>query len=110
MRAAFSSPRLPPTPPRPPGFNLLLKYMNPLVISLACNMEPVLGSLLGWAVGLPVRPSLGTLAGGALIMLCTVFVTVSSHRREQEEAHRAAAAAKIRRIMDDSEDLDDDWF
>ena len=38
------------------GFNTLLRYMDPLIISLACNLEPLIGTLLGWAAGMVAPP------------------------------------------------------
>lgn len=58
------------------GFNALLKYMAPLIVSLACNMEPLLGSLLGWAVGVVAAPGLWTYIGRLLGGLPAVHALV----------------------------------
>ncbi|KAL4448195.1 hypothetical protein ABPG75_005414 [Micractinium tetrahymenae] len=67
------------------GFNTLLKYMDPLVISLCCNLEPLIGSLLGWAAGVVSPPGAMTYVGGALIMASTFVVSYASHVREKQQ-------------------------
>ena len=88
---------LPPpalTAPQHTGFNTLLRYLSPLVVSLCCNLEPLFGSLLGWAAGVVAPPSTWTYAGGGLVMLSTGIVCVASHRREKEAAAAKAMAAR----------------
>lgn len=67
------------------GLNTLLKHLDPLIISLACNLEPLIGSLLGYAAGVVPRPGPWTWAGGGLLMVSTAVVSLASHRREQRE-------------------------
>lgn len=64
-----------------PGFNTLLRYMQPLIITLGCNVEPLIGSMLGWAVGVMAAPGAWTYVGGVLVMVSTVQVTVAAHFR-----------------------------
>jgi drug/metabolite transporter (DMT)-like permease len=58
------------------GANLCLEYVSPLVISINLLFEPLLGSLLGYAVGLEGEPDLITLFCGPLLMLSAVIVTL----------------------------------
>lgn len=88
-----------PYGPLPAGFNTLLRYLSPLVISLACNLEPLLGSLFGWAAGVVAAPGPWTFVGGSLVMLSTAVVSLASHRREQQQASREAASRAIQRIL-----------
>ncbi|KAL4418952.1 hypothetical protein ABPG77_001774 [Micractinium sp. CCAP 211/92] len=74
------------------GFNTLLKYMDPLVISLSCNLEPLIGSLLGWAAGVVSPPSAMTYVGGALVMASTFVVSYAAHMREKQ--HRSPAGGQ----------------
>lgn len=69
-----------------PGFNTLLKYLDPLVISLPCNLEPLIGSLLGWAAGVVSPPGGLTYAGGALVVASTLVVSYASHMREKRQS------------------------
>jgi hypothetical protein len=70
-----------PPPPTAAGFNTLLRYMPPLIITLGCNMEPLLGSLLGWVAGVMAPPGAWTYGGGVLVMASTVAVTLAAHYR-----------------------------
>lgn len=81
------------------GFNTLLRYHSPLIISLACNLEPLLGSLMGWLAGIVALPGPWTWVGGALVLASTATVSLASHRREQRQASRAVATAALQRIL-----------
>jgi drug/metabolite transporter (DMT)-like permease len=65
------------------NFNMLLKYVPPLVITLALNLEPVLGSLFGWAVGVAALPGPWTAVGGVAMLLATMVVSSAAAAREQ---------------------------
>lgn len=62
------------------GANLCLEYVSPLVISINLLFEPLLGSLLGFAVGLEGEPDLITLLCGPLLMFSAVVVTVGDSK------------------------------
>lgn len=75
------------------GFNTLLRYLSPLTVALAFQMEPLVGSVIGWAAGVMSPPGALTYGGGALVVVATIFVTIASADRErQEEAGKATAA------------------
>jgi drug/metabolite transporter (DMT)-like permease len=86
--------------PAAAGFNALLRYLDPLVIALALNAEPLLGSLMGFAAGVSPAPGGVTYAGGALVVSSCTIVIVAAHRREQDEHERVEAAGKIRSAME----------
>lgn len=65
--------------------------MSPLVLTLAQTLDPVIGSLLGWAFGLMAAPGLLTYIGGAVLLAATVFVTLAGAQRRKLEADAAAA-------------------
>ena len=88
----------PPLPP-PPGFNGVLAHLSPLVISLACNMEPLIGSLLGWAARVVAPPGAWTWVGGALVLASTALVSVAQHRREARERERGLTSAALDRAF-----------
>lgn len=71
------------------NFNMLLKYVPPLVVTLALNLEPALGSLAGWAVGVAAAPGPWTAVGGVAMLLATMVVSSAAAAREA-----AAAAAR----------------
>ena len=68
--------------------------MAPLVITLGCNMEPLIGSLLGWAAGVMDAPHSWTYVGGALVLASTVAVTLSAHFRRAGGAPRGWLAQR----------------
>ncbi|KAG2435052.1 hypothetical protein HYH02_012049 [Chlamydomonas schloesseri] len=76
------------------GFNTLLRYLSPLTVALAFQMEPLVGSVIGWAAGVMAPPGALTYGGGALVVAATIWVTVASAERERAEEAAKAAAAK----------------
>ena len=54
------------------SFNALLKYLNPLLIALPCTIEPLLGSMIGLALGIGSPPGIFTYSGGAVLLVATV--------------------------------------
>jgi len=64
------------------NFNMLLKYVPPLVVTLALNLEPALGSLAGWAVGVAAAPGPWTAVGGVAMLLATMVVSSAAAARE----------------------------
>ncbi|KDD74340.1 hypothetical protein H632_c1389p1 [Helicosporidium sp. ATCC 50920] len=71
------------------GLNTLLKYHTPLVLSLALTSESLIGSAMGWAVGVVALPGVWTWVGGAVVLASTVAVVLSQHVRERGELKRA---------------------
>lgn len=72
----------------------------------ACNLEPLLGSLLGWAVGVVTAPGPWTYVGGALVLASTATVSIASHRREKRQASKEAASRAIQRILSSGSDAE----
>ncbi|KAL6775781.1 hypothetical protein ACKKBG_A18460 [Auxenochlorella protothecoides x Auxenochlorella symbiontica] len=73
------------------GFNALVKYMDPLILTLVGTMEPLVGSFVGHAMGLVELPHPLTYIGGAVVLASTVIVSVAGHHRqkaEQKESER----------------------
>ncbi|GIL68446.1 hypothetical protein Vafri_21721 [Volvox africanus] len=65
------------------GFNTLLRYLSPLTVALAFQMEPLIGSVIGWAAGVLQPPGGLTYCGGMLVIAATVWVTLASTARER---------------------------
>jgi hypothetical protein len=68
--------------------NLILKWLDPLVVTLALNLEPLIGSIIGFLMGVASPPGVWTYAGGACLLVATAVVSIAADRRE-----RAAATA-----------------
>lgn len=58
------------------GINGVLKYVNPLVISVAVLFEPLIGSLIGWSLGTAQIPGLFTWVGGFFLIGGVILVTL----------------------------------
>jgi len=58
--------------------NLALRHLSPLLISVSCLWEPVLGSVLGYLVGLQGSPSIVTAVAAPLILAGGVLVTLGA--------------------------------
>lgn len=89
------------------GFNTVLRFMPPLSVSLAVQLEPPLGSLLGWLAGVSAAPGPFTWLGGAIILAATAWATVAQARRqraEQEGQRRQAVKHKSMRLPTREED------
>jgi hypothetical protein len=54
------------------------------VVSLALTLEPLFGSLLGWALGVAGAPGWRTFVGGAALVAAVGFVVVASSRRAEK--------------------------
>ncbi|GBF99716.1 drug Metabolite transporter superfamily [Raphidocelis subcapitata] len=76
------------------GFNTLLKYLSSLTISLAIQLEPLFGPVIGWAIGVASAPSPATWAGGAAVLAATCVVLASAARRQAAEAAGRARRAR----------------
>jgi drug/metabolite transporter (DMT)-like permease len=72
------------------GINAVLLHLDPLVVALAMNAEPLLGSAIGAALGVAAPPGVATLLGGALVLAAAAWVAVAGAAREA----RAAPAAR----------------
>lgn len=75
------------------GFSAVIRYIHPLTLTLACNLEPTLASFLGWAVGVTAAPGWISVFGGAVVSSGAVWASIAQGRREAAE--RAAALGKL---------------
>mmetsp|Transcript_52051 Transcript_52051/g.58138 ORF Transcript_52051/g.58138 Transcript_52051/m.58138 type:complete len:350 (-) Transcript_52051:229-1278(-) len=63
----------------------LLKYVSPLVVSTAMLCEPIIGSIIGYFVGLQPLPDVYTWIGGSILMLGLVFVIAGETKSGEED-------------------------
>ncbi|CAG9314081.1 unnamed protein product [Blepharisma stoltei] len=66
------------------AINWLLKFMSCLVISVFINFEPVIGSFIGWVVGIQPPPAIYTYIGGAIVMAGNLTVTYAGSKVKVE--------------------------
>lgn len=69
------------------GLNTCLRYISPLVVSVAVTLEPVLGSLIGWLFFDSGVPGTWTWVGGAVLMLGLLTVVVAGEQHALDEAN-----------------------
>tara|TARA_X000000368_G_scaffold317774_1_gene255132 strand:+ start:572 stop:1519 length:948 start_codon:yes stop_codon:yes gene_type:complete len=67
------------------GINAVLRWIPPLTISMMLIMEPVIGSIIGWIVGVDSVPQIWTLIGGVLMVSGLALVTFHSEPKEASE-------------------------
>jgi drug/metabolite transporter (DMT)-like permease len=70
--------------------NFLLVHLSPLLISVFITMEPIIGSVIGWALGIQGIPEALTWAGGAMIIVGNALVTVQGVTQSQEKSAAAS--------------------
>ena len=69
------------------GLNTCLRYISPLVVSVAVTLEPVLGSLIGWLFFNSGVPGTWTWVGGAVLMVGLLTVVVAGEQHALDEAN-----------------------
>ncbi|KAK5574579.1 hypothetical protein RB653_009832 [Dictyostelium firmibasis] len=67
------------------GMNAIIKYIEPVVISVTLLLEPPIGSLMGYIVGVEGLPTFFTYIGGPFIIGGCLLVTISSHIRNKKQ-------------------------
>lgn len=75
------------------GLVEVLKYMDPLVIGMAITVEPLIGSAMGWLIGVDGPPGLWTCVGGGVLIAATLWVNYAGEMRRKEEE---AGTGKVR--------------
>eukprot|EP01112_Ceratiomyxa_fruticulosa_P003030 TRINITY_DN13439_c0_g2_i1.p2 TRINITY_DN13439_c0_g2~~TRINITY_DN13439_c0_g2_i1.p2 ORF type:complete len:193 (+),score=33.70 TRINITY_DN13439_c0_g2_i1:873-1451(+) len=68
------------------GLNTILKYIDPIVISVLLLLEPPVGAVIGWIAGVSGLPALFTFLGGPLIIAGCLLVILSAYKRTSKEA------------------------
>jgi drug/metabolite transporter (DMT)-like permease len=68
------------------GVNTVLRWISPIVVSIALLMEPVLGAIIGWLWTDEVVIGLPTVAGGLLMMTGAIMVTLQETRQNASES------------------------
>ncbi|KAM9971178.1 hypothetical protein ACTFIW_011154 [Dictyostelium discoideum] len=66
------------------GMNAIIKYIEPVVISVTLLLEPPIGSLMGYVIGVEGLPTFFTFIGGPFIIGGCLLVTISSHLRNKK--------------------------
>ena len=67
------------------GINAVLRWIPPLTISMILILEPVIGSIIGWIVGVDSIPQRWTIIGGLLMISGLALVTFGSDSQEDSQ-------------------------
>ncbi len=59
------------------SINASLRWLPTILISVTLLMEPFLGGLIGWSIGVEQMPQIWTLIGGPVMVFGTILVTLS---------------------------------
>lgn len=72
----------------------MLKFIHPLTVTLAMQLEPVLSSAIGWGMGVVAPPKALTWLGGAVVLVATWLVIRAEEARKREEDAAARAGGR----------------
>ena len=67
------------------GINASLRWLPPLVISVSVVLEPLLGGLLGWFLGVQEIPDFWTWGGGPFMIAGMALAIVGTNSRLTQE-------------------------
>jgi len=68
------------------GVNTVLRWISPIVVSIALLMEPVLGAIIGWLWTDEVVIGLPTVVGGLMMMVGAITVTLQEKGQNSGES------------------------
>ena len=76
--------------------NTLVKYVSPLLITMALLCEPIIGSIIGHIFGLQPLPGLFTLLGGAILLIGLILVVIGeSMKNEKDNVMKESTSARL---------------
>ena len=68
------------------GVNTVLRWISPIVVSIAMLMEPVFGAIIGWLWTDEVVIGLPTVIGGLMMMAGAITVTLQERGQNSDES------------------------
>tara|TARA_B100001094_G_scaffold308632_1_gene341469 strand:+ start:458 stop:1405 length:948 start_codon:yes stop_codon:yes gene_type:complete len=68
------------------GVNTVLRWISPIVVSIAMLMEPVLGAIIGWLWTDEVVLGLPTVLGGLMMMAGAITATLQERGQNSDES------------------------
>lgn len=57
--------------------NNIIKYIDPIIVTVFLLMEPAIGSFIGWLFGVGDIPGIYTWIGGSVVLVATVWVSLA---------------------------------
>lgn len=58
------------------GYNISLKYISPLLLSIVGLTEPAMTGIITWAAGMEEPPGIGTWVGGTFVLAGTLLAVL----------------------------------
>ena len=77
------------------GLNTCLRYVSPLVISVAVTLEPVIGTIIGWMFFDTGIPDLYTIVGGIILLIGLMMVIIVQESTPPVETNNEMSDAGI---------------
>eukprot|EP01117_Protostelium_nocturnum_P015150 TRINITY_DN5840_c0_g1_i3.p1 TRINITY_DN5840_c0_g1~~TRINITY_DN5840_c0_g1_i3.p1 ORF type:complete len:281 (+),score=60.27 TRINITY_DN5840_c0_g1_i3:903-1745(+) len=74
--------------------NNVIKHLDPIIVSIFLLSEPVIGSFIGWIMGVSGIPGLWTWIGGTIVMTALFWIVVSETKTVQDHSRRAEQKIK----------------
>jgi drug/metabolite transporter (DMT)-like permease len=65
------------------GYIAIMKYFDPVVVSMVMLMEPIVASLMGAAAGVSTLPGLMTWAGDGVVVVGSILVILSGSKKTE---------------------------
>ena len=66
------------------AFYYLLQHVNPLILSVIINFDPITGTLFVWLFNFQKVITLSTILGGLIVIIGNTIVTVSTSLKKNE--------------------------
>lgn len=88
------------------SFNAVLKFISPMVVTLAVSTEPLIGFFVGYFAGVTGPPGARTLAGGLILIGATLYVVRAEDARKKAAQVEAAQAPPTTETSADAEPHD----
>jgi drug/metabolite transporter (DMT)-like permease len=83
------------------SINASLRWLPTILISVTLLMEPFLGGLIGWFIGVEQMPDMWTWIGGPIMIIGTALVSISVGQQNNEIA--SAQVNPLTKILDGDE-------
>eukprot|EP00892_Ulva_mutabilis_P002405 jgi/Ulvmu1/12165/UM085_0029.1 len=84
------------------GFNALLRFFPPLVITMAVPLESIIGSMLGWVFGVSEIPGVWTWVGGLIMVGALVACTYAQGRHKASMEKKRAVNEAMQDALGDN--------
>jgi len=90
------------------GINAILKYIEPVVVTVVLLLEPVIGEIIGYLFHQSSLPGLFTYLGGPVILGGCTWVTISAYKRTKAEGENKEGKEQENRKKE-SEEKEGKW-